>query len=362
MPSHRAARDGQAGAKSGNNRPPRSHIAPFPFAAAPVWHLLCSGPLPLFSMKYESLFCSHAFVGWALVAPSRLAATLEGRRQPADAWLTAQKAKAADKPDGEFPFSEEAKVRQNLVLVALGKEDADLLIHDVRVLNVFAQIWLDHQDIVIKGKRIAWVGDTGTWTGKVAKTIDGMGQSAVPGFGESHKHIESTHLTPEYEGALCIPCGNTWTVEASHEFSNVNGAINAEFWMKARRSGSIHKIFLALGSATPPTAFESGGGYYALRRHRQPDEGRPLGARARRGHGLASRLQPQHPGYQRMWEVIQATWDTRWCGTRARRGVGHPRRGQRLCRRRALQRPRGAPGRGGLGKTQPRRVPRIAPG
>jgi adenine deaminase len=33
-------------------------------------------------------------------------------------------------------------------------------------------------------------------------------RAAVPGFGEVHKHIESSHLTPEWEAALVIPRGN----------------------------------------------------------------------------------------------------------------------------------------------------------
>ena len=48
--------------------------------------------------------------------------------------------------------------------------------------------------------------------------------SAIPGLGEVHKHIESTHITPEFEAELVLPRGNTWTCEASHEFANVNGA------------------------------------------------------------------------------------------------------------------------------------------
>ena len=54
----------------------------------------------------------------------------------------------------------------------------------------------------------------------------------MPGFGEVHKHIESSHLTPEWEAALVLPRGNTWTCEASHEFSNVNGPHNLEFWLE----------------------------------------------------------------------------------------------------------------------------------
>ncbi len=31
-----------------------------------------------------------------------------------------------------------------------------------------------------------------------------------------------------------MPRGNTWTCEASHEFANVNGPEEPEFWQKAR--------------------------------------------------------------------------------------------------------------------------------
>jgi hypothetical protein len=60
-----------------------------------------------------------------------------------------------------------------------------------------------------------------------------------------------------------IPLGNTWTTEGSHEFSNVSGVHNVEFWQTAAAHGSPLKIFTALGSATPPSAFEVGGGNYA---------------------------------------------------------------------------------------------------
>jgi len=75
-----------------------------------------------------------------------------------------------------------------------------------------------------------------------------------------HKHIESSHLTPEWEAALVLPRGNTWTCEASHEFANVNGAKNIEFWQKARAAGSPLKVFIQPGSAVPPSAWEESGG------------------------------------------------------------------------------------------------------
>ena len=76
--------------------------------------------------------------------------------------------------------------------------------------------------------------------------------SAVPGFGEVHKHIESTHLTPEHEAALVLPRGNTWTCEASHELSNVCGPRNLEFWLTAR-AASTRSCSMRAGSWCFPT-------------------------------------------------------------------------------------------------------------
>jgi adenine deaminase len=208
-------------------------------------------------------------------------------------------------------FSEETKIRQNLVQVALEREPADLIIRGATVLNVFTLMWDPDQDIVVRGKRIAWVGPSGQWKGKCSNIFDAKGLWAVPGFGESHKHIESTFLSPEWEAALVVPLGNTWTTEGSHEFSNVSGVHNVEFWLTGERHGSPLKIFTALGSATPPSAFEVGGGNYAY-----AEVAKNLQS-SLTVQGLDEVMDwpavsvPTHPGYQRIWEDIQATRDNR---------------------------------------------------
>ena len=217
----------------------------------------------------------------------------------------------ANSIDHPITFSTETKTRQHLLQVALGNAPADLIIRGSRVLNVFTGQWDDNQDIVISGQRIAWVGSVGAWKGKVFKIFDAKGLSAVPGFGESHKHIESTQLSPEYEAALVIPMGNTWTTEASHEFSNVSGPHNIEFWTTPERYGSPLKIFTAIGSATPPSAFEIGGGAYAYKD--VADDIRNTAS----VQGLDEVMdwpavsRPENPGHQRIWELIQATRDNR---------------------------------------------------
>ena len=119
--------------------------------------------------------------------------------------------------------------------------------------------------------------------------------SAVPGFGEVHKHIESSHLTPEWEAALVIPRGNTWTCEASHEFSNVDGPHNLEFWLEARKRGSPLKIFPLPGSAVPPTAYEMGRRLVRLRRAERIPGRSLMVAGPRRGDGLAGGVEPGKP-------------------------------------------------------------------
>ena len=208
-------------------------------------------------------------------------------------------------------FNEETKIRQSLVQVALEKEPADLIIRGANLLNVYTLLWQPDTDIVIKGKRIAWVGPTGQWKGTCPNIFDAKGLYAVPGFGESHKHIESSLLSPEWEAALAVPFGNTWTSEGSHEFSNVSGAHNVEFWETPEKHGSPLKIFTALGSATPPSAFEVGGGNYAY-----GDIAQNL-KKSLAVQGLDEVMDwpavsiPTHPGYQRIWEDIQATRDNR---------------------------------------------------
>jgi len=208
-------------------------------------------------------------------------------------------------------FSEESRIRQGLVQVALARAPADLVIHGATVLDVFTSQWEPDQDIVVSGKRIAWVGPVGQWKGKAMREFAAQGLWAVPGFGESHKHIESTMLSPEYEAALVIPLGNTWTTEGSHEFSNVSGVHNVEFWETAEKYGSPLKIFTALGSATPPSAFEVGGGNYAYAQVAQNIRGSLSVQGLDEVMDWPAVSMPTHPGYQRIWEDIQATRDNR---------------------------------------------------
>ncbi|MBV8428922.1 MAG: adenine deaminase, partial [Hyphomicrobiales bacterium] len=213
--------------------------------------------------------------------------------------------------DALIDAENEVRIRQDLVLTALGKRPADKALRVGRFFDVHTRSWNEDWEIVIKGRRIAFVGPAGAYPGEVKERFHEPALSAVPGFGEVHKHIESSHLTPEWEAALVLPRGNTWTCEASHEFSNVNGPHNLEFWLEARRRGSPLKIFPLPGSAVPPTAYERGGGYFGF------DEQRRFMAESLMVAGLDEVMDwpavwnPENPSYDRLWGMIEATFAAR---------------------------------------------------
>jgi adenine deaminase len=203
--------------------------------------------------------------------------------------------------------SDEVAIRQHLTLVALGKRPADLAIEVGRLLGVHARHWLKDQEVIVSGRRIAFVGPIGSYPAEVKRRARHPALSAVPGFGEVHKHIESTHITPEFEAALVLPRGNTWTCEASHEFANVNGPRNIEFWQKARQAGSPLKVFIQPGSAVPPSAWEESGGWYGF--DEQREFLKELGVTSLdEVMDWPSVWDPGNPGYTRMWGMIGATF------------------------------------------------------
>ncbi len=206
---------------------------------------------------------------------------------------------------------DEIRIRQHLALVALGKRPATRAIRLGRVLDVHGRRWHDDQEIVVSGRRIAWVGPAGKYPGDVDEHVDRSQLAAVPGFGEVHKHIESSHLTPEWEAALVLPHGCTWTCEASHEFSNVNGPRNLEFWLTARLAGSPMKIFPLPGSAVPPTAYEWGGGHFGYDEQREFLTSQMMVAGLDEVMDWPAVWNPENPSYERLWGMIRATFEQR---------------------------------------------------
>ncbi len=117
-----------------------------------------------------------------------------------------------------------AELAPRLVAVAAGREAADLVVRNVRLVNVQTREVLDSWQVAVAGGRFAYVGpDAGHCIGDATEIIDGGGRYLIPGLCDGHMHIESGMLTPAEFAAAVIPHGTTTMFTDPHEIANVLG-------------------------------------------------------------------------------------------------------------------------------------------
>lgn len=116
-----------------------------------------------------------------------------------------------------------AEVAPRLVAVAAGREKADLVIRDCKLVNVQTREILDWQVAVAAG-RFAYIGpDASHCIGTGTRVIEAAGRYLIPGLCDGHMHIESGMLTPAEFAAAVIPHGTTTMFTDPHEIANVLG-------------------------------------------------------------------------------------------------------------------------------------------
>ncbi|MBT2132327.1 adenine deaminase [Aliiroseovarius lamellibrachiae] len=126
-------------------------------------------------------------------------------------------------PVKTWPVKTWSETAPRLIAVAAGREAADLVIQNARVVNVHTREVLDWQVAVAEG-RFAYVGpDASHCIGDTTQVIDGGGQYLIPGLCDGHMHIESGMLTPAEFARAVIPHGTTSMFTDPHEIANVLG-------------------------------------------------------------------------------------------------------------------------------------------
>lgn len=79
---------------------------------------------------------------------------------------------------------------KELISVAMGNEQADLVITNGDVLNVYTGELLKNWSVSIKGDRIAFVGTEADHTvGPKTQVIDADGKVLIPGLIDGHTHL-----------------------------------------------------------------------------------------------------------------------------------------------------------------------------
>ncbi len=138
------------------------------------------------------------------------------------------------------------------IAVAAGREPADLVIKNGRIIDVFNAEMIEG-DVAIVDGYFAGIGD---FEGK--KVIDAKGCLISPSFIDGHVHNESSMVTPQEFAKVLLLHGVTTVITDPHEIANVSGVDGIQFMLDSSEGLPIDILFM-LPSCVPAVEFEHSG-------------------------------------------------------------------------------------------------------
>lgn len=136
-----------------------------------------------------------------------------------------------------------------------GAHVADTVIRNVRLFDLVTGDLIP-TDIALCGDTI--VGTLDQYDGKTI--IEGHGRIAVPGFIDTHLHVESSLITPFEFDRCVLPHGVTTAICDPHEMANVLGRSALDYFTEAA-TRTIMDLRVNLSSCVPSTALETSGAH-----------------------------------------------------------------------------------------------------
>ncbi|WFE91817.1 adenine deaminase [Roseibium porphyridii] len=152
-----------------------------------------------------------------------------------------------------MPVAHDEAFLARAIAAGAGDEPADLVVKDCTLFSVIDGSSVK-SDIAIVGDRI--VGTHGSYSGKAA--VDGQGLTAVPGFIDTHLHVESSLVTPFEFDRCVLPHGVTTAICDPHEIANVLGIEGIRYFLDSSLQ-TVMDLKVNLSSCVPATAFETAG-------------------------------------------------------------------------------------------------------
>ncbi len=143
-----------------------------------------------------------------------------------------------------------------IIKYARGEEEVDLLLKNVRLVNVLSgEIHLTN--VAVARTRIVGFGEY-----RAREVLDLDGYYLCPGFIDGHVHIESSMLTiPEF-ARVVVPHGTTAVVIDPHEIANVLGLDGIRYMLESSKYNPI-SVYVMLPSCVPATDMETSGSQLA---------------------------------------------------------------------------------------------------
>ncbi|BCT55891.1 adenine deaminase [Dehalococcoides mccartyi] len=140
-----------------------------------------------------------------------------------------------------------------LIKVARGETEADLVLLNARVINVF-NAEIEQANVAVFDGKIAGVGDYRH--GK--EVIDLKGAYLLPGLINGHTHVESSMLDIAQYARAVVSHGTLALITDLHEISNVCGKEGIDYVLDASADLPL-SIFLQVPSCVPATHLETAG-------------------------------------------------------------------------------------------------------
>ncbi len=152
------------------------------------------------------------------------------------------------------------RLRKELIQVASGEREADLLLANCQLVNLFTEEILV-TDIAVYGGHIA---STSRRPPPAKVRMDCTGLFAVPGLIDAHVHIESTLLTPQNLAKIVLPRGTTSLLIDPMEIANVAGIEGVRTFLRGTERLPL-RIFIQIPSRVPTApGLETTGGVLGL--------------------------------------------------------------------------------------------------
>ncbi len=139
-----------------------------------------------------------------------------------------------------------------LVDMASGRVPADLIVENVRLVDVFTETIREETVRVGRGKVV------GFGPGEARRRVNGGGCFLLPGLIDAHIHLESSLAVPSRFAELAVPRGVTSVVADPHEIANVMGLDGIRYLLDDAARTPLN-VFIALPSCVPATPFEDAG-------------------------------------------------------------------------------------------------------
>lgn len=147
-------------------------------------------------------------------------------------------------------------MRELLRAVALGKQPADLLIKNAKIVDVLTESVYEAEVVVAEGY-IAAVAANGTYK-DAKKVLDIKGAYLAPGLINAHCHVESSMAAPQQYCLEELRWGVTTLITDPHEIANVAGAVGIRYMLHSGQEMPIN-YYVELPSCVPATPFEHAG-------------------------------------------------------------------------------------------------------